>query len=324
MKLASLREELDEEVSTILAPDFAITMTNTSLVPHSGGGGITFPLLDDRKQSCKLIDTCVLYIDIRRSTELNLQHRHTTMAKLYSAFVRAMSRCAIQHGGHVRGIIGDRVMVLFDSTNCFVSAVETAISMNSTATYVINKHFKANEVTCGIGIDAGPMLATKTGIQKQGHQQQSYRNLVWLGRPANIASKLTDIANKPIETMTYPALNVGRATPALKDWNWRREGWINFLKGFTRDYIKGGWKHADPQVSAYFVSNETMTLRPATPSILMTQAVFNGFKVAEPNHSTFTKKLWKEVEVSVPGYTGKVFGGDAVWTVFKKPAEARV
>jgi class 3 adenylate cyclase len=40
-------------------------------------------------QGTKLIDTCVLYIDIRRSTDLNLSHKPVTVAKLYSAFVRS-------------------------------------------------------------------------------------------------------------------------------------------------------------------------------------------------------------------------------------------
>jgi adenylate cyclase len=142
----------------------------------------------------------VLYIDIRRSTELNFSHKPKTVAKLYTAFVRAMTRVARYHGGHVRGIIGDRVMVIFDSVNCFTNAVNCAIAMNTVARYIINERFKANEVACGIGIDAGKMLATKTGIRRHGVEQANYRNLVWLGRPANTASKLTDLANKPAET----------------------------------------------------------------------------------------------------------------------------
>ena len=46
--------------------------------------------------------------------------------------------------------------------------------------YIINRHFKANEVECGIGIDAGKMLATKTGLRRKGAEQANYKNLVWL------------------------------------------------------------------------------------------------------------------------------------------------
>jgi class 3 adenylate cyclase len=174
-----------------LRPNFQIGITNTDIVPHSNDAAITFPNMDAKAQGAKLIDTCVLYIDIRRSTDLNLSHRPTTVAKLYSAFIRAMTRVARYYKGHVRGIIGDRLMVIFDRKDAFVNAVNCAIAMNTVSKHIINRHFKANEVACGIGIDCGKMLATKTGVRRHGNEQVNYRNLVWLGRPANIASKLT-------------------------------------------------------------------------------------------------------------------------------------
>jgi adenylate cyclase len=208
MSMKDLRVELDDEVSSILASDFRIVVTNTDVVPHSNDAAITFPNLDAKTQGTKLIDTCVLYIDIRRSTDLNLSHRPQTVAKLYSAFIRAMTRVARYHKGHVRGIIGDRLMVIFDRKDAFANAVHCSIAMNTVSKYTINRHFKANEVTCGIGIDAGKMLATKTGVRRHGDEQGNYRNLVWLGRPANVASKLTDIANKPSETVQVDVVRV--------------------------------------------------------------------------------------------------------------------
>ncbi|MBV5337928.1 MAG: adenylate/guanylate cyclase domain-containing protein, partial [Deltaproteobacteria bacterium] len=199
MSIETFRDELDSEVSSILDAAFKIEVTKTTAVPHHDDGYITFPNFDTKTQGCKVIETCVLYIDIRRSTELNLTHKPKTVAKLYSSFVRAMARCADRSYGHVRGIIGDRLMVIFDEEDCFENAIECATLMNSAAQYVINKHFKANEVHCGIGIDYGKMLVTKTGFRRNGSNQGSYKNLVWLGRPANVASKLTDIANKPID-----------------------------------------------------------------------------------------------------------------------------
>jgi adenylate cyclase len=192
--LSELRDDVNEEVSTILASDFKIDVTDTFVVPHSTDGLSTFPNLDAKTQGTKLIETAVLYVDMRRSTALSLKHKRNTVAKLYSASVRAMTRCAAMYGGEMRGIIGDRVMMLFDSGNCFTQAVDTAVLINSVCQYIINEHFEHNEVTFGIGIDYGSMLAAKTGIRRHGNAQQSYRSLVWLGRPANVASKLTDQA----------------------------------------------------------------------------------------------------------------------------------
>src|ERR1700685_1800973 len=100
----ALRADINDEIATILSTDFSITVTTTDTVPHSDDGAITFPNLDQKNQGTKIIETAVLYVDMRRSTALSLKHRSHTVAKLYSAFVRAMTRCAQAFGGEVRGI----------------------------------------------------------------------------------------------------------------------------------------------------------------------------------------------------------------------------
>lgn len=314
-KMDDLRDELSDEVSTILAKEFKVTATTTKTVPHSSDGYITFPNLDAKTLSCKLIDTCVLYIDIRRSTELSIAHKPETVAKLYSAFVRAMTKCARNYGGHVRGIIGDRVMVIFDCENCFVSAVDCAILMNSTAQHVINKHFTRNDVQCGIGIDVGKMLVTKTGFRRRGVEQHNYKNLVWLGRPANVASKLTDIANKPGKGVDIDCLNVGYARSVMDPWQWRKEYPHVFVKSLTA--TGGTIMHANPYYMAHLHTTEHVVEVPATPPILMTAPVYLGFKSAAPNREAIRNGWFKKVDVHVPGYQGDVYGGDVIFTTFR-------
>jgi class 3 adenylate cyclase len=283
MSLEELRNELSEEVSSMLDSSFSIAITETNAVPNSGDPAITFPNLDADTQGAKLIQTCVLYIDMRRSTDLNFAHRPHTVAKLYSAFVRAMTRTARHYGGHVRGIIGDRVMVLFDARDCFENAVNCAIAMNTISEYIINKHFKANEVKFGIGIDYGKMLATKTGIRRHGQEQANYRNLVWLGRPANVASKLTDVANKPEENVTVPTVHVayntqssmggllglsgaGALSPFFApapvnslaqalgggpDWTWKTESLYSFISQLDVQYVPSRVVHKHPDFASF-------------------------------------------------------------------------
>jgi class 3 adenylate cyclase len=314
----AFRDELSAEVRDILSNEFSIEVTGTNTVPHSGDGAITYPNTDAMRQGTKLIETCVLYIDIRRSTELNFTHRQATVAKLYSAFVRAMTRCARQHNGHVRGIIGDRVMVMFDAQNCFVNAVETAISMNSVSQFVINKHFKANEVECGIGIDHGSMLATKTGVIRHGQEQANYRNLVWLGRPANVASKLTDIAQKPSEWAHPDAVYVAREQPGQSEWAWAYETLPEFVGHFeqTAWFPKRQWV-IDGDIASFFAATQSVQTRPKTPAILMTKAVYDGYKAAKPNAKDIANGWWKRVNVQVPGNRQPIYGGDVYWTNFK-------
>lgn len=315
--MSDLRDELSDEVGTILAKDFTVTATTTKTVPHSSDGAITFPNLDAKTQACKLIDTCVLYIDIRRSTELSITHKPQTVAKLYSAFVRAMTKCARHYGGHVRGIIGDRVMVIFDCDNCFRKAVDCAVLMNSTAQYVINKHFTRNDVQCGIGIDVGKMLVTKTGFRRRGVEQHNYKNLVWLGRPANVASKLTDIANKPSEGLNLEQMGVAYRNLLDNELNWTYEWPHNFVKNLTPNYI-GGISHKNPQYVTHFHTKIYHETRARTAPILMTGPVYRGLRAESPDVDYVKAGWFKKVAIEVPGYTGEIYGGDVTFNAFKE------
>jgi class 3 adenylate cyclase len=66
----------------------------------------------------------------------------------------------------------------------------------------------------GIGIDYGEMLVLKAGIPKRHEEQSEYKNLVWVGDAANVASKLTDYAAKeysaPIYRVTYEQITFDR------------------------------------------------------------------------------------------------------------------
>lgn len=317
MKISDFHLDLSEEVRTILSSDFNIDVTSTNTVPNSGDPAITFPNLDAKSQGSKLIDTCVLYIDIRRSTQLNLSHKPQTVAKLYSSFVRAMTKCARHFGGHVRGIIGDRVMVIFDTKDAFSQAVDTAILMNSATKYVINKHFNRNEVTCGIGIDAGKMLATKTGVRRKGHEQSNYQNLVWLGRPANIASKLTDVANKDAETIDV--LNVSVGYDYGNGLVWRDESPTTFVMNFIPNDFSPIHPHRDQAFRTFRTNIQTITLKSATPPILMTKAVYEGLTTARPDAPEIINGWFKkyEYDLSAAGYTGDLYGGDVVFKAFR-------
>lgn len=322
MSLNKLRDELNDEVATIMSTSFSVDVTATNYVPHSDDAAITFPNLDAKKQACKLIDTCILYIDIRRSTELNLSHQPATVAKLYSSFVRAMTKAARHFDGHVRGIIGDRVMVLFDTEDAFKNALNCAFLMNSVSKYVINKHFKANEVTCGIGIDSGKMLVTKTGIRKNGQQRHSYKNLVWLGRPANVASKLTDLANKKGEGVTIDTVHAGYQTSFGGDdfkWRWESVKAWDFVKQIeTWTLSEGAIRHKDKRFRSFFNTTEWVVLRQDTPAILMSRAVYAGFKAANPEHDAIKQNWFKKIKVAVPGFTDDVYGCDVAFPSFKE------
>ncbi len=316
----ALRQDVEEEVSTILSSDFDIGVTRTTSVPHSDDNAITFPNLDQKVQSTKVIETTVLYVDMRRSTALSLKHRPEIVAKLYSAFVRAMTRCAGAYGGEVRGIIGDRVMMLFEASNCFVNAVDTAVLINSICQYVLNKNFPHNEVEFGIGIDYGNMLATKTGIRRHGSAQQSYRSLVWLGRPANVASKLTDRASKSEEGFDAVLVKVAyRRGTLLGGTNmiYIDELPHEFIKKFKHNPLSGLMIHDDPTFHSFTCKTERIVTQKAVPPILMTKVVYDGYRTQRPSAIELANGWYQEVTLDIPEYRDKIFGGDVIFTSFR-------
>jgi class 3 adenylate cyclase len=313
--IQAFKNDVSEEVSTILASDFVINLTSTNTVPHSDDAAITFPNLDGGSQGVKVVETAVLYVDMRRSTQLSLRHHPHTVTKLYSAFVRAMTRSAKVFSGEVRGIIGDRVMMLFDTDECYANAVYTAILINSVCRYVINKNFPYEEVSFGIGIDHGRMLATKTGIRRHGSAQQSYRSLVWLGRPANVASKLTDNANKPEEAREFVKLRVGydylnNGTPPLYQDEWPED----FVQRFTYDQARGAM--VAPNFHSFTVMKNRIVINPSSPPILMSKRVYDGFKATRPFAPEIQNGWFSKVNRSIPDVPDEVFGGDVIYSTF--------
>jgi hypothetical protein len=286
-------------------------------VPHSDDVAITFPNLDSRNQSVKLIETAVLYVDMRRSTELSLRHHSHAVARLYSAFVRAMARCAKVFDGEVRGIIGDRVMMLFNSSDCFTNAVDTAVLINSVCQYVLNKHFTHDEVSFGIGIDYGRMLATKTGVRRHGSAQQSYRSLVWLGRPANVASKLTDHANKPEEASDFVKVRVAYNYPGVIGLTYQNEWPHVFVGRFTHDPSRGLMVDSNPAFHSFTVVKERFVTAAATPPILMSERVLDGYKLARPQAKAILGGWYKQIQRPIPDVPDTVFGGDVIYEAFR-------
>jgi adenylate cyclase len=307
MGLQDFLVELNDEIRILTSTDFSLDVVEARLLPSVDDPSLTFENFDAKSKAVKVIETCVLYVDIRRSTQLSLQHYPKTLSKLYSSFVRGAIRCADFYGGGVRNIIGDRIMVLFDPNGCFKNAVNTAILINTFAKYILNRHFKQNEVTCGIGIDHGKMLVTKTGTIKKGSERSEYRSLVWLGTPANVASKLTDIANKSIPRSV---INIGKHYPFTNQWTWHEKEIEEFFEGLEMTYsqpIIARFK--EPFVQSFFRSITYQTYKP----ILLTEAVYRGFVRECPDDPSIREKWWQGRKISVEGYDGMVYEGDIIF-----------
>jgi hypothetical protein len=251
------------------------------------------------------------------------------MGKLYTAFVKGMIYAAELHEGRVRNIIGDRVMVVFQPNNCFTNAVDCAITMNTIASKVINKHFKLNEFKCGIGIDYGIMLVLKTGIKKIGKERSPYKNLVWIGKPANIASKLTDLANKTIDNTRFkikywkyvlnmfgllgllPGLeNLPANQKSFKDeLTYGEFDSDSFISNFDWNSTSKSFTYSGGRIEEFQKVKSQNIFSP----ILMTEKVYIEFKRLNPHRKDVLNNYWKEQHNNLKQYNGKIFGGNLFW-----------
>lgn len=330
--------EINTDVKDIVKLGFELTQCQNDLVPHYEDPGLTFE--SGKAKKAKLIETCVLYADIRKSTELSKTHSKETMARLYTAFVKSVLNIAEHHGAVIRNIIGDRVMVVFCQNDCFTSAVDTAISINTVASRIINKHFTGLEFKCGIGIDYGQMKVIKAGIPKHDKERTNYKNLVWIGNPANIASKLTDVANKEIIETVY---KVTRHPNNPKAWR---------MKSGLMGVPTGQWERVVGQPE-HLTTIETVELSPeefaasiffyepngsistlngkmikcekkekktSAAPILMSQKVWEEFKKSNPNRTSILSNSWKKQDLTLKEYKGQIIGGDVYWTTIDEIA----
>ncbi|PHQ58724.1 MAG: hypothetical protein COC10_13890 [Sphingobium sp.] len=313
MVLKEFLKNLDDSVKATTSSEFTVEIIETDFVPSFLDASITYDNLDTKKKKCKRLESCVLYVDIRNSAKISAERQPKTLAKMYSSFVRSMISCALYYGGHVRNIIGDRVMVVFDKEKCFENAVDTAILMNSVCKHILNKRITSFEFSAGIGIDYGKMLITKSGAIRQGNEKEFYRSLVWLGKPANIASRLTDLANKT-EDYSIPAIEEGRYYPYTDKWFWQSKLYEEFIDDLQPTYSRM-LRHKEEYFHSFFKTS--ISLSQSHSPILMTQAVYDGFKAARPDDDAIKNHWLIKKNIVVRDFDGVIYGGDVVFSAVR-------
>ena len=330
MGVKSIIEEIEKDVIDVTETNFV--HNDTRVVPSAGDGELTYESGKDKKG--KKIETCVLYVDIRNSVALTEKHHTQTMGRIYTAFTKAVLKVARHHNGHTRNIIGDRIMIVFPTKDCYTNAVDCAIIINHIAKYIINTQFTGVDFKCGIGIDFGELRVIKVGIQRNGTENGENKGLVWVGYPANIASRLTDFANKTIEETYYEVIRNPINPRAIKP-----------LFGLVS--IFGNNSNFDPNAPYYLSTTEKVEMTPEEfansfsqyndgglfttggklikfekktrsltyPKVLMTDAVYKGFKGENPQRTCILKNYWSEQKHHIKNVSGKVYGGGVEWDI---------
>lgn len=297
----------------------SFTFSFKDYVPGLDDNNLTYGNGDEKKGV--EINTCVLFVDIRNSVQLTKDKQVRTMGKIYSVFTHCVLLAAQYEGGFVRNIIGDRVMVVFPPEDCFKKAVYCAITINHIA-YLINKKFDNFEFKCGIGVDYGKLSVMKVGIQKKGAENDDNKGLVWVGYPANFASRLTDCANKEFTDIYYKVDGEFYEHNLLTGSYWgRTSGYFRKTKRFTESELASELK-----VSQYSQSIEISSCRKiysldkveekyTYKSILISDKVYQEYSKTVPDANDIRNGWWKKQTREIRDIEYDVLGADLTWTL---------
>ena len=305
-----LLSQVSADVDDIIQKDF--TFIHVTEVPQVDDANLTYESGKDKRG--EEIDTCVLFVDIRNSVALNSESKTKTMGRIYTAFTKAVISAADKCGGLVRNIIGDRVMVVFPEADCYQNAVECAISINHIAQKIINQKLQGHDFKCGIGIDYGKIRCIKVGKIKKGAANQDYKNLVWIGRPANMASRLCDNANKEVQMFKVeyrklmPVMGLLAPQSILN-------GKFEFRE--VTEYMTA--EQLTELISKIGLSNIHLIIKEGMPEkrkpILISKDVYDGYKKACPEADSIKNHWWHEDNKYIRNVDFKVYGADITWKV---------
>ena len=194
----SLGDDLDSEVKKILRETWTTRQGRVVPDPEDLGLG----------NDAVLLDGTVLYADLNGSTNLVETMKPEFAAEVYKCFLTCAARIIRAEGGEITAYDGDRIMAVYlgDSKNS--DAARTALKIKYSVTKIINPairdQYPCTSYTVGhvVGIDTSKLFVARIGVRGD-------NDLVWVGRAANYAAKLSDGAGAPsqITADVYNRLN---------------------------------------------------------------------------------------------------------------------
>jgi class 3 adenylate cyclase len=216
----SLKEDLESHVSSTFK--YQWTERDGTVVPADD----SIKLSNDGVN----IDATVLYADMADSTALVDGQTKQFAAEIYKTYLHCAAKIIASEGGAITAYDGDRIMAVYIEGAKNTAAVRTALKINYARLEIIipalRKQYPLNPFTPAhvVGIDTGKLFVAKTGIR-------GANDLVWVGRPANHAAKLTAFSHlysTYISSEVFAAMldevktTNGQSMWTIFDWNNRK------------------------------------------------------------------------------------------------------
>lgn len=156
----------------------AVSITNRNNIPEN------IPLEGNNWTRVEEI-SCV-YVDMVNSTGINLSPQKS--AKIYELFVKSLVKIFNEFNADYIDIKGDGAFALFSGKDSAVPALCSAVTFNTICQEVLENKMPEFQIKAHIGIDSDSVLVKRIGLRGE------LNNEVWVGKPVNIASKLSSLA----------------------------------------------------------------------------------------------------------------------------------
>ena len=169
----------------------------------------TLPPLNDITDSNKVFrgKLSVLFVDMRKSTDLTDELKSKKMVKVYRSFIRIVIQAIRYSGGYTRQFAGDGIMGVFQdssendqiiSSSC--KAIKAARYIHTLIDYCLNPALKKSMdicIGCGIGICTGTIMITKVGMRGKESDEttENETGIVWVGSTTNYANRYCGLAH---------------------------------------------------------------------------------------------------------------------------------
>jgi len=184
----ALKEDLESKVKQILKENWTVEKTTTVPEPEN---------LRLSNHAKDLETAAVLYADIDGSTSMVDRYEWMFCAEVYKTYLHCAARIIEAEKGTVTAYDGDRIMAVFTGDSKNSCAVRAAMKINYAVVNIIrptiNEQYPNTKFTLKhvVGVDTSQLRAARTGVRGN-------NDLVWIGRAANYAAKLTSLPEKPL------------------------------------------------------------------------------------------------------------------------------
>lgn len=183
----ALKDDLTAEVKATFARQWEVHKTEDVPAPKD--------VLLDANYAKDLEKATVLYADLDGSTNMVEKYEWHFSAEIYKTFLRCASQVIRSEGGSLAAYDGDRVMAIFTGGSKNTAAARCAMKINYAVTHIIQPALRAQystefELKHVVGIDTSQLRTARVGVRGD-------NDLVWIGRAANYAAKLTNESGMP-------------------------------------------------------------------------------------------------------------------------------